>query len=362
MSHVLIKNVVTPTGGDIVDDVNDALRVNVVAGGGAGGGTSSAFGAPFPASGTAAGAKDSGGNMAALNLDASGNLLVASSGGSAGQQYADGVTRGTATGTLAMGDDGTNIQSIRVDSSGVLAIQDNGASLTIDGTVAVSNAFLLDATFTGRINTQGQKTSALSTPIVIASDQSAFPVTANAGTNLNTSLLALESGNLATLSAKDFATQATLALIKAKTDNIPADPSREGGVLATAAKQDTGNASLASIDTKLTAPITITGTVTASSAATATAAEPNYTEGTASAFSQDLTGHLRTKIHALVNDAVQAYVDNTVQPLSMTNDGRLRVSSVPARTGISFLNPGEGVMWGDLEPVWSFTGSPWQEW
>lgn len=47
-------------------------------------------------------------------------------------------------------------------------------------------------------------------------------VTANAGTNLNTSALALESGgNLATIAGKDFATQTTLAQIKAKTDNIP---------------------------------------------------------------------------------------------------------------------------------------------
>ncbi|HEV2412232.1 MAG TPA: hypothetical protein VGS28_00295 [Candidatus Saccharimonadales bacterium] len=49
-------------------------------------------------------------------------------------------------------------------------------------------------------NPNGQTTSANSSPVVIASDQSAYPVTANAGTNLNTSLLALESGgNLATL-------------------------------------------------------------------------------------------------------------------------------------------------------------------
>lgn len=42
-------------------------------------------------------------------------------------------------------------------------------------------------------------------------------VTANAGTNLNTSLLALESGgNLATIAGKDFATQTTLAAINAK--------------------------------------------------------------------------------------------------------------------------------------------------
>jgi hypothetical protein len=41
-------------------------------------------------------------------------------------------------------------------------------------------------------------------------------VTANAGTNLNTSALALESGgNLATIAGKDFATETTLALIQA---------------------------------------------------------------------------------------------------------------------------------------------------
>lgn len=50
----------------------------------------------------------------------------------------------------------------------------------------------------------GQKTSANSIPVVVASDQSALPmsgtVTANAGTNLNTSALALETGgNLATV-------------------------------------------------------------------------------------------------------------------------------------------------------------------
>ena len=41
-------------------------------------------------------------------------------------------------------------------------------------------------------------------------------VTANAGTNLNTSALCLEAGNLATLAAKDFSTQTTLAAMNAK--------------------------------------------------------------------------------------------------------------------------------------------------
>lgn len=51
------------------------------------------------------------------------------------------------------------------------------ATQPVSGTVAVSNAFLLDATLTARINTLGQKTMANSTPVVIASDQSSLPVT-----------------------------------------------------------------------------------------------------------------------------------------------------------------------------------------
>jgi hypothetical protein len=55
-----------------------ALNVNIVSGGGSGG-TASNFAAAFPGTGTAAGAKTPGGNMAALNLDGSGNLLIAGS-------------------------------------------------------------------------------------------------------------------------------------------------------------------------------------------------------------------------------------------------------------------------------------------
>lgn len=49
---------------------------------------------------------------------------------------------------------------------------------------------------------------------------------------------ATEGGNLATIAGKDFATQTTLAAVKAKTDNLPSDPAREGGNLATLAGKD----------------------------------------------------------------------------------------------------------------------------
>ena len=46
---------------------------------------------------------------------------------------------------------------------------------------SIANLFLLDATFTTRINTQGQKTMAGSTPVVLPSDQAAIPTTATQG-------------------------------------------------------------------------------------------------------------------------------------------------------------------------------------
>ena len=50
--------------------------------------------------------------------------------------------------------------------------------VTVSNDSTIANAFLLDATFTGRINTLGQKTMANSTPVVIASDQSTIPISA----------------------------------------------------------------------------------------------------------------------------------------------------------------------------------------
>src|SRR5271166_337822 len=64
-------------------DTSGNLRVNVTAGGGSGG-TSSTIGAAYPGTATAAGAKSSGGNLAAFNLDSSGYLYVNVAAGGAG--------------------------------------------------------------------------------------------------------------------------------------------------------------------------------------------------------------------------------------------------------------------------------------
>lgn len=166
-------------------------------------------------------------------------------------------------------------------------------------------------------------------------DVSGSTVTANAGTNLNTSLLALESGgNLATLAAKDFATQTTLALIKAKTDNL--DVTLSGG------------GTHVIVDTM--------PPVTAESSATATVEAPVYTEGVSEALSQDLAGNLRTRVAAVVSESPQSYIDGEVRSLSLNSEGRLRVSAVPAPDYIEFFIPFD---FGQNIDIRELSTSPW---
>lgn len=70
---------------------------------------------------------------------------------------------------------------LKVKQTDVVPVNDNGGSLTVDNAnldVALSTR-LSESTFTTRINTQGQKTMAGSTPVVIASDQTTIPVSEN---------------------------------------------------------------------------------------------------------------------------------------------------------------------------------------
>ncbi len=86
------------------------------------------------------------------------------------------------------GSDGLNLRTIRVASDGTVRIDPTGTTtqpisatslpLPTDAATQTTLATLLtESTFTTRINTLGQKTSANSTPVVLASDQSAIPIT-----------------------------------------------------------------------------------------------------------------------------------------------------------------------------------------
>lgn len=133
---------------------------------------------------------------------------------------------------------------------------------------------------TGHIPANGQSTMSASVPVVIASDQSAVPVsgtfwqatqpvsgsvTANAGTNLNTSALAVESGgNLASanthLASIDTHTPALGQAVKAS--SVPVTlASDQGAVSTTDTNSSAMNSSLSSIATNTGNSATNTSTV-----------------------------------------------------------------------------------------------------
>lgn len=227
-------------------------------------------------------------------------------------------------------------------------------------------------------------------------------VQANAGTNLNTSALALEATQL--LQATAAKQDSLLTELQLKADLTETQPVSLAAIpinaaAATSAKQDTGNTSLASIDGKLTNPLPVSlpagfatsaiqttqqtaldaikaavetidnfisgarGLVTEDNSAAilsgmATAAL--QTSGNASlttiatdvaplVTAQGATGTSVTgpMVQGLVNDTPSSYSDGVIQPLSLTAEGRLRVSSVPST----------------VDHIWqdTFTVDPWSE-
>lgn len=216
-------------------------------------------------------------------------------------------------------------QTFETNGSGHLNIADGGGSITVDGTVtanagtgtfAVSAASLplptgaaTEATLSA-INTKtpalGQALMAASQPVVIASNQSTVPVSAaslplpsGAATSAlqttgNTSLSSIDTktpalgqalmaasqpvviaSNQSAISVTGPLTDAQLRATAVPVSGPLTDTQLRATAVpvsaaslplptgaATAANQATGNASLASIDTKLTSPLTVTGPLT----------------------------------------------------------------------------------------------------
>lgn len=119
------------------DGVSTWLRMTQPGGGGGGGGTSSFFGAAFPTAGTAAGFKDTLGNMAAGLLDGSGNLLVNVAAGGAGGGV---VQQGARDATAAPWYVTFNGTTQPVSIASAVDISDRAARLL--GHVTVDNASL----------------------------------------------------------------------------------------------------------------------------------------------------------------------------------------------------------------------------
>lgn len=207
-------------------------------------------GSSWPALGT-------NGLPAPLNLDSSGNLKITGGSGGSGTQYTD----GDATITHPIG-------TIPVfNKAGTITAVSDTNPLPTSATVSLTNY----ANETGgnlaaikadvdKIPSQGQALAAASTPVVLPAAQITTLTPPAAITNY-----AKETGgNLDTIAGKDFATQTTLALIKAKTDNIDvALSTRTKPADAQHVIVDSG-VTTGLTDTQLRAtPVPVSGTVTA---------------------------------------------------------------------------------------------------
>ena len=131
---------------------------------GSGGGSSSTFGNPFPATGTAVGFIDSGGNLAGANLDASGYLKVNVSAGSSGNAAAS----ATGSAVPASGDYGA------INVSGTLRGQ---TGVNPSGSVYAAQMDI--ASMNGVSVTMGNGVAGTGVQrVCIASDNTAFSVNA----------------------------------------------------------------------------------------------------------------------------------------------------------------------------------------
>lgn len=189
--------------------LNDAGELLVTGGGGGGGGTSSDFGDPFPTAGTAAGFVSDTGTMAGANLDAAGNLLVNVAAGGAGGGDVNLTEVGGSA--IAIG------QAAMADSLPVVMASDQSA-VPVSGPLTDAELRATPVPVSGTVATGGLTDAQLrATPV---------PVTANAGTNLNTSALATEA-TLSSLNGKVTAVNTGAVTISAA---LPAGTNNIGDV------------------------------------------------------------------------------------------------------------------------------------
>lgn len=133
-------------------------------------------------------------------VDSSGNQISSFGGGT---QYANGSAQATPTGTVALGWDGTNVRALKTSSDGTQAVSVASLPLPTGAATAAKQPALGTAGSASAdvITVQGiASMTALKVDGSGVTQPVSGTVTANAGTNLNTSALALETGgNLATI-------------------------------------------------------------------------------------------------------------------------------------------------------------------
>jgi len=155
-------------------------------------------------------------------------------------------------------------------------------------------------------NPNGQATSANSAPVVVASDQSAIPVsgsvTANAGTNLNTSALALD---------------ATLTGGTQKSKLVDSGGSNVATISAGGALKVDGSA--------VTQPVS--GTVSVSGVA-----QDSSVTGLQVSQGSTTSGQKGDLVQGAVTTSAPTYTTAQTSPLSLDTSGNLRVANTPSGT------------------------------
>jgi hypothetical protein len=155
-----------------------------------------------PVSGTVTVTQSTGSNLNAIvtgtvtaNIGTTGGLALDATltGGTARTKISDGTNNAALTNTTPVGSEyGLIVRNIpsgtQAVSGTVTVTQATGSNLnavvsgTVTANIGTTNGLALDATLTARLNTLGQKTSANSAPVVLASDQPAIPVTTDTST------------------------------------------------------------------------------------------------------------------------------------------------------------------------------------
>lgn len=140
--------------------------------------------------------------------------------------------------------DGTNLMGVTATNEA--KVNDAGAITELQAIKALDFATeVTQAALSAKFGTLGQKNMAGSAPVVIASDQAAIPISNISGTISLPTGAATEAkqdtgnGSLATIAAKDFATQTTLAALNGKFSSLGQKASTNSAPVVLSTEQET---------------------------------------------------------------------------------------------------------------------------
>jgi hypothetical protein len=262
--------------GNAIGSSGGALNVAITSGGGTNPSVG-ATGAAVPASANFLGAQDGSGNLLGLRASTGGALKIDGSGFTQPVSGSVSVSNFPGTQTVSGSVSVSNFPATQPVSAASLPLP-SGASTSALQTSGNSSLSSLDS----KLPAKGQAAMAASTPVVIASDQSAIPITgsitatnsANGNTGSavpaqatqvagsdGTNLRALKVSSAGVLSVDGSAvTQPVSGTFWQTTQPVSAASLPLPSGASTSALQTTGNTSLSSIDSKIPASLTVSST------------------------------------------------------------------------------------------------------